>query len=317
MDTAPFLYTLVAILLLFLIHKFTTVKRCRSPPSPAAALPILGHLHLLKPPLHRSFHRLSQISGPIFSLKLGVRLCVVVSSPDLAEECFTKLDIALANRPQTLAGKYIGYNHQSMVGSPYGDHWRSLRRIAAQELLSSARLNGFLHIRRDEVRRLLTSLPEASRGGFSRVELRPKLSELAFNNMMRMIAGKRYSDEVEESEQTRRFTKLINEVFKMADTSNPQDFLPFLQWVDFGGYTKKLASLGKQLDQFFQSLIDEHRQEKRNTMIGHLLSLQESQPDFCSDHTIKGLIMVTIIKLSSIPLDFLIAYKMGSIYSWV
>lgn len=126
------------------------------------------------------------------------------------------------------------------------------------------------------------------------MELRPKLSELTFNNMMRMIAGKRYSGEDNKgSEQARRFTKLISEVFEEAQASNPQDFLPFLQWIDYGGYTKKLASLGKELDEFFQSLIDEHRQHKKSTMIGHLLSLQESEPEFYSDHTIKGLIMVT------------------------
>lgn len=296
MDTSAFLYTSLSILLLFLIHKyFTARKKFHLPPSPTAALPLIGHLHLLKQPLHRTLHRFAQTSGPIFSLKFGFRRCVVVASPELVAQCFTKLDKALANRPRILVDEYIGYNHLSMVGAPYGDHWRSLRRIAAQELLSSARLNGFLAIRRDEVVRLLRSLldgPDSSRG-FRQVELRPKLSELTFNNMMRMIAGKRYSGEDNEgSEQARQFTKMINEVFEEAQASNPQDFLPFLQWIDYGGYTKKLASLGKELDEFFQSLIDEHRQHKKSTMIGHLLSLQESEPEFYSDHTIKGLIMV-------------------------
>nr|AJD25197.1 cytochrome P450 CYP81Q41 [Salvia miltiorrhiza] len=292
MDTAPFLYASLTILFLFLIRKLSTAKTYHLPPTPAAALPVIGHLHLLKQPLHRTLHRLAQATGPIFSLKLGFRRCVVVSSPRLAEECFTKLDTALANRPRILVDDYIGYKQRSMVGAPYGAYWRSLRRIAAQELLSSARLSGFLHIRRDEANRLLLSLLEASRS-FRQVELRPKLSELTFNIMMRMIAGKRYSGK--DGEEGRRFMKLISEVLAAAQASNPQDFLPFLQWIDYGGYTKKLASLGKELDDFFESLIDEHRRQRKNSMIGHLLSLQESQPEFCSDHIIKGLIMSMLI----------------------
>ncbi|KAI3451972.1 hypothetical protein Pfo_008637 [Paulownia fortunei] len=295
MDIALLLYTSLTVLLILLIYKVSAPGRYRLPPSPAAALPILGHLHLLKPPLHRSLHRLSQISGPIFSLKLGVRRCVVVSSPNLVEECFTKNDIVFANRPRRLIDKYIGYEHSVILAAPYGERWRSLRRITTQELISTARLNAFLHIRQDEINRLLLSLHKISCQGFSKVEISPKLSELTFNVMMRMIAGKRYFGEDKESEEGQKFRKLINQVFEFAQASNPQDFLPFLQWIDYGGFTKKMASVAKEMDEFLQSLVDEHRQEKRNTMIGHLLSLQESQPEFYSDQTIKGLIMTMLL----------------------
>lgn len=220
----------------------------------------------------------------------------MVSSPHLVEECFTKHDIVFANRPHILVNKYIGYNNQSMESAPYGDHWRSLRRIAAQELLSTARLNNFLSIRKDEIERLLLGLHRISDQVFCKVELRPRLSGLTLNLMMRMIAGKRYLEEDDKGEKGQNFSKLINEVFEIAQASNPQDFLRFLQWIDFGGFQKKLGSLSKQMDDFFQGLIDKHREEEqRNTMIGHLLSLQESQPQFCSDFTIKGLIMVRFL----------------------
>ncbi|KAK4486122.1 hypothetical protein RD792_008790, partial [Penstemon davidsonii] len=260
-------------------------------PSPAVALPILGHLYLLKPPLHRNLHRLSQISGPIFSLKFGVRRVVVVSSADLVEECFTnRNDIVFSNRPKIQVDKYIAYNQGTMSGAPYGEHWRSLRRVSAQEILSTGRLKALLHIRKDEIQRLLLNLHTISDLGFSKVDLRPKLSELTFNVMMRMIAGKRCS-----GEEGKNFLKLITQVFELGHATNPQDFLPFLEWIDFGGFKKKMVALGEQLDRFFQSLVDEHRREKRNTMIGHLLSLQESQGEFYSDLTIKGIIFSMLI----------------------
>lgn len=130
------------------------------PPSPRVCFPIIGHLHLLKQPLlHRTLLHLSHSLGPVFSLRLGSRLAVVVSSPAAAEECFlTKNDIVLANRPRFTMGKYVAYDYTSMVTAPYGDHWRNLRRITALEVFSTHRLNGSAEIRHDEVKRLLQKL---------------------------------------------------------------------------------------------------------------------------------------------------------------
>lgn len=130
------------------------------PPSPRVCFPIIGHLHLLKQPLlHRTLLRLSHSLGPVFSLRLGSRLAVIVSSPAAAEECFlTKNDIVLANRPRFTMGKYVAYDYTSMVTAPYGDHWRNLRRITALEVFSTHRLNGSAEILQDEVKRLLQKL---------------------------------------------------------------------------------------------------------------------------------------------------------------
>lgn len=42
---------------------------------------------------------------------------------------------------------------------------------------------------------------------------------------------------------------------------------------------------------FFKVSHDEHKGVKRNTMIDHLFSLQESQPEYYTDEIIKGLII--------------------------
>ncbi|KAM7511834.1 hypothetical protein LguiB_010709 [Lonicera macranthoides] len=289
---AAWLYTLLLVLLLFLSFRFFSRLK-NLPPIPSPALPVIGHLHLLKQPLHRTFHHLSEKAGPIFSLWFGSRLVVVVSSPSAVEECFTKNDVVLANRPRFIIGKYIGYNYTTMVGSSYGDHWRNLRRLSALEIFSSARLNMFLSIRQDEIRLLLCKLYQSSA---SKVELKSMLSELSFNIIMRMIAGKRYfGEDVEDQEEANRFREMIKEVFHYGGASNPGDFLPILRWIGFGGFEKNLARLAKKMDVLLQGLIDERRRDKsKNSMIDHLLSLQESQPEYYTDQIIKGLMMVMI-----------------------
>ncbi|XP_051126747.1 cytochrome P450 81Q32-like [Andrographis paniculata] len=265
-------------------------RRRRLPPSPGSPLPVVGHLHLLKQPLHRTFQQFARLHGPIFSLKLGVRSVVVVASPDLVEECFTANDVVLSNRPWVLVDKYIGYDHTTMSGEPYGPKWRALRRLGAQEVLSAARLNAFSQIRHDQTRKTLkTLIVDSSNENWELLQLRPLLFELIFNMIMRMLAGKTFSGAGD------RFREMVSEVFEHAQTSNPEDFLPFLLLIDYRGLKKKMSALGKKLDNFYRTLLEDHRRHKCDTIIGHLLSLQQSDQHLYTDQIIKGFITNMII----------------------
>ncbi|KAL3646352.1 hypothetical protein CASFOL_011532 [Castilleja foliolosa] len=112
-----------------------------------------------------------------------------------------------------------------------------------------------------------------------------------------MVAGKRYfGDERDNDEEAKQFRGLIEEVFKYGGVSNPADFFPFLRWIDYKGLEKDLARVSVKMDAFLQRLIDEQRRKKgTNTMIDHLLSLQETEPEYYNDVTIKGIILVMLL----------------------
>ncbi|KAH0900581.1 hypothetical protein HID58_040084 [Brassica napus] len=271
----------VLTLIFFIVTNRTKKRKPKLPPSPPFALPVIGHLRLLKPPLHRVFYSISQSLGgaPIFSLRLGSRLVFVVSSHSIAEECFTKNDVVLANRPNTIASKYVSYDHTTMVTAPYGEHWRNLRRIGAVEIFSAHRLNKFLSIRQDEVRRLIVRLSRNSSYEFAKVEINSMFSDLTFNNIIRMVAGKRYYGDVsEENSEAKLVRQLIADLMSIFGAGNAADYVPILRWVT--GFEKRVKELGGRFDEFLQGLVDERRaaKEKGNTMIDHLLSLQETQP---------------------------------------
>ncbi|KAB1215874.1 Isoflavone 2'-hydroxylase [Morella rubra] len=296
------LYSSLSLIVLLVAFKLSIQSR-RPPkhlPPRSPSLPILGNLHLVKKPLHRTFHRLSQKYGQIFSLRFGSRLIVIVSSPSVVQECFTKNDIVLANRPPSLVGKHLAYNHTTVGALPYGDHWRNLRRITALEIFSTNHLNMFLGIRRDEIKRLLRKLSQNSCEDFAKVELKSMLLELTFNSIMRMVAGKRYygyGEDVKDEEEAKQFREIMNEVFANAGASNPGESVPLLRWIDYGGLEKRITRLGKKADAFLQSLIEEKRSQKveGNTIIDRLLSVQTSQPEYYTDEIIKGIIMVLIL----------------------
>ncbi|XP_022953938.1 cytochrome P450 81E8-like [Cucurbita moschata] len=316
METSSYvaaLITFLAVGSIFLLQK--RKNRAKNLPPTPWALPILGHLHLLKHPVHRTLQSLAQKHGPIFTLRLGSRLAVVVSSAPAVEECFTTNDIVFANRPQFVSGMYLSYGNTTMGAAPYGDHWRNLRRLSSTEILSSIRLNMSAGIRKEEVNILLRKLYQFSRHDFGKVKLKTLFSELTFNIIMRMVAGKRYyGDEVTELEEAKEFRQIMETSFRLG--SYPGDFLPFLKWVD-RQYPKRMKSLGRAIDSLLQNLVDEHRRyqnegKKLDTMISHLLCLQESQPEYYSDEIIKGLI-VTILTAATETSSVTIEWAMSNL----
>ncbi|CAE6003861.1 unnamed protein product [Arabidopsis arenosa] len=126
--------------------------------------------------------------------------------------------------------------------------------------------------------------------------MRQLFYDLTINNILRMIAGKRYYGEgTEQDDVARRVSQLIDEIVYRAGAGNAADYLPILRWItDFEKGVKELAS---RVDEFLQSLVDEKRavKEKGNTMMDHLLFLQETQPDYYTDVTLKGIIIVMIL----------------------
>ena len=128
------------------------------------------------------------------------------------------------------------------------------------------------------------------------------------NVMMRMIARKRYYGG-NEAEETGKFKEMVEDTFRLGDTTNIGDYLPVLRWLGVKGKEKELRELQKKRDRFMQSLIEEHRTrmakesysssscsssgEKKKTLIEVLLFLQEKEAQYYTDEIIRGLMLVS------------------------
>ncbi|KAM7507805.1 hypothetical protein LguiA_018258 [Lonicera macranthoides] len=278
------------------------------PPTPPS-LPIIGHLHLLKDPLHQTLHSLSLKYGPIIRLRFGLRKVLIVTSPQLVEECFTKNDIVFANRPRLILEKHLNYDYTTMGAAPYGDLWRRLRRVSASELFSPARLAATAEVRQEVVRLMAREVAKGCGEGVGKVNLKLKFSEVSINVISMLMMGKRYyGEDVADPIVAVIFRDLMKEFLELLKLSNVGDFLPFLRWLDLQGMERRMMELREKMDKFLQEIVDEHRrnlcvgkefggsEEARSlTMVDNLLLLQKTEPEFYPDQIIKGLIMIMLV----------------------
>ncbi|KAJ3685550.1 hypothetical protein LUZ61_014714 [Rhynchospora tenuis] len=291
---AIFLLSSLLLKLFFLTSK--PKHTAKLPPSPPF-LPIIGHLHLLKKPLHHSLSLLSARYGPILYLRFGYRPTLVISSPQLAEECFTTNDVAFANRPSFPSVKEVTNNFSTLIFSDYGPLWRHLRKIATVQVLSNHRLLSSTSARNDEARYLVHRLFVRSaddKSAFQKVNVKVIAFEFVLNVVMGMIAGKRYyGEEAKDWEEARRFRQMTEETLALAPGSRLMDFFPWLRLVDSISSLRQLKSVVKKRTEFSQRLIDEIRKgidaQKKKTMIGDLLGLQDREPEGYNDDLIRTL----------------------------
>ncbi|KAG8374104.1 hypothetical protein BUALT_Bualt11G0096200 [Buddleja alternifolia] len=288
-------FVLLIILKIYLSHE----NHKYSPPPSPIPLPLIGHLHLIKNALHISLASLSSKYGPIFSLQLGCKSFLVISSPSSVEECFTKNDIIFANRPHSMAGDRLTYNYTALAFSSFGQFWRIMRRLSVVELFSARSLQKSEQIRDEEARALLRVLHRVTKSNPNNVVgLNYLISTYTFNHIMRIVAGKWCVKENDiESDVGKETTRRIRGMFSTTLSLGMCDFFPFLRWIGYKGMEKNLMSLHKKRDEFLQDLIDEVRGRNNNelimgkkdksTFIQTLLSLQLSEPQFYTDDVIK------------------------------
>ncbi|KAL8131104.1 cytochrome P450 81Q32-like [Apium graveolens] len=294
-----YLYLPALLFTIAALYLYTQLANNNLPPSPFPALPIFGHLYLLKKPLHKTLSGLSKKYGPVFYFLYGSRRVLFVSSAAAAEECFTKNDIIFASRPNIIFGKYIGNNFTSIVWSGYGDHWRNLRKLCVLEIFSTYRLQKLSYIRIEEVKSMVKGLFKLSGCGMQEVEIKPLFFELMFNLLTRMIAGKRYyGEESKNSEEAKRFQEIINETSRLANAFDMGDYVPVLRWFWFKGIENQFVELSKRRYEFVQGWIDQLRESgskgENKNFIQILLDLHEAEPDYHTDGFIVSLMQALL-----------------------
>jgi len=285
------------LLLFFFFQSRRTFKKPPLPPSGPIGLPIIGNLHQLdSSALYLQLWQLSKKYGPLFSLQLGLRPAIVVSSPKLAKEVLKDHDLECCGRPKLLSHQKLSYKGLEIAFSTYGDIWREIKKICVVHVLSSRRVPMFSSIRQFEVKQMIKKISEHASS--SKVtNLNEVVMSLTSTIICRIAFGRSYEDEGTERS---RFHGMLNECQAMWGTFFFSDYIPFLGWIDkLRGLHARLERIFKESDKLYQEVIDEHMDPNRKIpeyedIVDVLLRLKKQGSlsiDLTNDH-IKAVLMV-------------------------
>uniref|UniRef100_A0A803PH15 Cytochrome P450 n=1 Tax=Cannabis sativa TaxID=3483 RepID=A0A803PH15_CANSA len=252
------------------------------PPAPPK-LPIIGNLHQLGSLPHISLWKLSKTYGHVMGLHFGTVPAIVVSSAEAAKEVLKTNDLACCNRPPLAGSSKLSYNNVDMSFSPYGEHWRQMRRLCAIKLFSSKSVQSFEFIRDEEIDSLNDFLNRSSVSA-TPVNLSVKMSTLMASMTFRTAFGKRFSECGLDSDV---FEDMVRRAMGVLRTFAASDLFPQFSWswiIDrVTGVHAKFEKIFHEMDDFFRVVIDEHLnktpEDEKEDIVDLLLSIETGQYD--------------------------------------
>ncbi|KAM5572788.1 flavonoid 3'-monooxygenase CYP75B137-like [Rosa sericea] len=271
----------------------------RLPPGPRP-LPLVGNLLSLDPELHSYFAGLAHTYGPIYKLRLGTKLGIVITSPSVAREVLKDHDVTFANRDVPAAGRAASYGGSDIVWTPYGAEWRMLRKVCVLKMLSNTTLDSVHELRRKQVRRTVGFF-------YGRVGSPVDVGEQMFLTVMNVITNMLWGGTVQEEGAGlgAEFRQVVGEMTELLAKPNVSDFYPGLARFDLQGVFKQMEGLGKRFDAIFERVIDQRlrmekegaKEEGSKDFLTFLLRLKEegdSKTPFTMTH-LKALLMDMVV----------------------
>lgn len=257
LNTKAILYAIPIFTVIY--YTWILVKNSRKhryplPPGPRG-LPLVGSLPFLDPELHSHFANLAKTYGPIFSLRLGGKMSVVITSPATAREVLKQNDVAFANRPVPEVVTAMEYGGRDIVFTPHGPEWRMLRKACVRDMLGHATLDGFYGYRRHEVRGIVRHL-------YGLKGAKVDVGELMFSGVLNVITSMLWGGTVGGADVGAEFRRVVGEITELLGKPNLSDFFPGLAWLDLQGLKKQMKEVVVKLEVVLEKMIEEQMEEK-------------------------------------------------------
>ncbi|KAM3195707.1 hypothetical protein ACQJBY_071703 [Aegilops geniculata] len=298
----PVLLALLSVLSLLLWRRSSSRKGLKLPPGPAR-MPLLGNLHQLGPMPHRTLRDLARVHGPVMQLQLGKAPTVVLSSAEAAWEALKAHDLDCCTRPVSAGTKRLTYDLKNVAFAPYGAYWREVRKLLTVELLSTRRVKAAWYARHEQVEKLMSTLSHAEA---KPVALDEHILSLSDGIIGTVAFGNIYGSD--KFSQNNSFQDALDDVMKMLSSSgsSAEDLLPGVigRLVDhLTGFIARRERIFKQLDSFFETVIEHHLDPKRvlpengGDLIDVLIDLWKKPHgtlSFTKDH-VKAVIFSTFV----------------------
>jgi len=220
---------------------------------------------------------------------------LVVSSVDVVTEIIKTHDLTFSDRPQNTAAKILLYGCTDIAFALYGENWRQKRKICVLELLSTKRVQSFLHIREEEVAQLVKKLREASSSD-AIVNLSEMIMATSNNIVCKVALGRKFG-----GDGYSRVKELARDVMIHLTAFTVKDYFPRLGWIDFvtrkiGKYKATAAALDGVFDEVIAERMRARREgedSKKKDFVDILLQLQEDSTLDLTKNDLKAVLTVS------------------------
>jgi cytochrome P450 len=246
----------IATVLIFIFRKlYQTQNSTKLPPGPHP-LPILGNILELGKNPHKTLTKLSQIYGPIMTLKLGTITTIVISSPQLAKQVLHENSQIFSNR--TIPHSAYASEHYKFSITwlhPLSTSWKKLRRVCATKIFSPKHLDSTKVIRQQKLKELLDYVNEKSNKGevFD-------IGKAVFITMLNSISNTLFSKDlthITHDEKSQEFENIVWGIMEEAGKPNISDFFPILRPLDPQGSYGRMTNHMKKLCEIVDGIIEE------------------------------------------------------------
>ncbi|KAH9523363.1 cytochrome P450 2 sub U member 1 [Bulinus truncatus] len=225
------------------------------PPSPGVALPLMGHLYMLKKNPRKQFQHWADQYGDVFTLQMGPQTAVVINTFEALKEAFVKKADYFSDRSDTgFLAKHTTIFSKGITSSS-GANWKTQRTVSLTILRNFGVGKSILSEKiSDEVSYLVKELAnQAGRPSNIRTLLNMSVS----NNICSIIFGKRF--QFTDTKFT-QMMNLFNEFAKMNNGIFILNFLYSLYYVPFDYFKgKRLAEIFFIVHMFTSKMIQKAR----------------------------------------------------------
>ncbi|KAK8448339.1 hypothetical protein SEVIR_7G037666v4 [Setaria viridis] len=261
---------IAAVAAVSLQHLISRRASRRLPPGPTS-LPVIGHLHLLRPPVHRTFQELAARVGPLMHIRLGSTHCVVASTAEVASELIRSHEGSISERPLTAVARQFAYGSAGFAFAPYNTHWRFMKRLCMSELLGPRTVEHLRPVRRaGTVSLLRAALAAASSPAAEPFDLTRELIRLSNTSIIRMVASTVPGSVADEAQE------LVKDVAELVGAFNADDYIALCRGWDLQGLRRRAAAVHRRFDALLEEIL-RHKEDAREAR--KLLMLDDDGDD--------------------------------------
>ncbi|WJX82438.1 unspecific monooxygenase [Trifolium repens] len=251
-----------ASIFIFIFRKLNqNQKSSKLPPGPYP-FPIIGNILELGKNPHKALTKLSQIYGPIMTLKLGAITTIVISSPQLAKQALLENSQFFSSRTVPHALCALDHDQVSIGFTPSLALWKKLRKICATNVFSTKMLDLTKILNQQKLQELLDYVNEKSK----KCEVFD-IGEIVFTTVLNSISNILFSMDLTHltpNEKSQEFKNIIWGIMEESGKPNVSDFFPILRHLDLQRAQARMASHLKKVYEIFDGIIEE-RISSRNS----------------------------------------------------